>query len=419
MATTRSFSAMLNDYLPNDLFKEELLKRDWLLNNVDKDDGWVGGDLIVPFTGATASSVSFGSLTSSTNVSEFDYQRGSITTQPEVWGTLVFNHRDLMEHGKGLNEKTFLKILPDQVDQFIAYMKEVCSINMLGNSYFATLTADGDTGGAGLMTVDHPERFTIGQTFDLDDGNSNQVAVFVIAVNLNTSVVTVSDTRGGSAFSISSYTTAQSARCYHPGVLVAGTVTNRFTSLSDSLLSVANSGSSTLYGKTKATYPYLQAINIDGSGVTATNILEKIFDAYTTCRTLARGNASTVLLSFKHLGSIMKIIETQKGGYKTTATSTKASIYGWTEIEVVSVKGTLKIVGIQEVENANIMLLDMSALKFYSNGFFRKRQAPDGKEYFEARATSGYTYLVDICLFGDLVLLAPSRCGIIYSIPAY
>jgi hypothetical protein len=37
MATNRSFQAMLNDFLPNTLLKEELVKRDYLLSKVEKD----------------------------------------------------------------------------------------------------------------------------------------------------------------------------------------------------------------------------------------------------------------------------------------------------------------------------------------------------------------------------------------------
>lgn len=415
MSTTRTFNAMLNEYLPNDLFKEEILKRDWLLNNVDRDDDWKGGKLIVAFEGAKASSVKFGSLTASDDIAEYNYQRGSVDDYKEVWGTLKFNHRDLMEHDGKVNEKSFLKILPGQVEDFMQTMKEAVSINMLGSAYFASVT-DATNAATGIMIVDRIDRFQIGQKVTLDDGDSAQASYYVTAVNLNTKAVTLSASRGGAAADVSAYSVAQSARFYHDGVLVGGTATNNFTSLKDSLLSAANGGSSALYGKTKVTYPYLQAINVSGASITATNILEKIFDAYTEVRTRARGNASTILLSFKHLGSIMKLIETQKGAFKVSATSTSASIYGWTEVEVTTVKGNLKIVAIQEIEDDCIMLLDMKALKFYSNGFFKKRQAPDGKQYYETRDTTGYSYILDICLFGELVLLAPSKCGIIHSI---
>ncbi len=417
MATTRSFNSMLNEYLAIDLLKGEFLKRDWLLSNVEKDDGWKSGTLPVPFKGAQASSLKFGGLTDSTDVSEYAYVRGQVTTQPELWGTLKFNHRDLMEHDGKVNEKSFLKQLPDQIDEFMDYIKMMASIHLLSGPHLAVVTVDGTAGG--VLGVDKIDRFDIGQKVTLDDGDSAQVDVYVIAIDVNGSTITVSASRGGAALDVSGYTTAQSAKIYHDGVLVAGTATNNMTSLKSALLSAANGGSATLYGQTKLAYPYLQAVNVSGSGITASNILDRIFDAYTTVRSKARGNANKILLSYKHLGSIMKLIETQKGPFKTTANQMKASQYGWTEIEVTSVKGTLTIIGIQEMADTEIMFLDMGAMKFFSNGMFKKRQSPDGNQFYEVRATTGYYYLVDVSLFGDLIVHKPGNCGIIYAVANY
>ena len=410
MATTRSFSAMLNDYLPNDLLKEEMIKRDWLLSNVEKDDGWQGASsttgeaaYVVPFVGAGASSVEFGSLAGSTDISEDAFVRGRVNTQKEVWGSMIFNHRDLMEHGKNLNEKTFLKILPDRVESFMQYMKEAVSVNLIGPANFAADYGSGGTYGSGLLKMDKIDRFAIGQKFVLDDGTHSKT-LYVTAIDVNTQIITVSATRGGSAYtglvSTDSFTAnSTSNKAYHPGAKTAG-----FQSLIDALLSSANGGGSTLHGVTKTAYPYLQAVNVDGSAITAANILEKLFDAYNTVRQKAKGNANTILMSFKHLGSIMKLIETQKGGFKVTPGASSASEYGWTEIEITSVKGALKIVGIQEMPDAQIVFLDPKSLVFASNGMFRKRQSPEGKEFFEVRNTTGYQYIVDVCLFGELIV---------------
>lgn len=410
MGTTRSFSAMLNQYLPNDLLKEELTKRDWLLQTVEKDNSWKGGDLIVPFKAAGASSVAFGSLTASTDVAEDNYVRGSITTQPEVWGTMIFNHRDLMEHDK-LSEQNFLKILPDTVDDFIQYMKEAVSLSFTNGSNFATLTADGDA--SGNITVDRVERFQLGQKISLFDDNTAAASYYVIAIVMDTSVVTVSATRGGSAANVSAYTVAQNSKVYYDGSKLNG-----LTSLKLSLLSSTNGGSSTLYGQTKTAYPYLQSINVDGSQITGANILDQIFDAFTTIKNKGKGMPNKVVMSYKNLGAIMKLLETQKGAYHADPKSTKVSAYGWTEIDIMGVKGQLTVVGVQEVDDSYIMFLDMrpSVLKIYSNGFFKKRVNPDGREFFEVRATTGYSYLVDVCFFGDIVLQRPSYCGILYSI---
>lgn len=417
MATDRSFNDMLNEYLAIDLLRQEFVKRTWLLEKVEKDDGWKGGTLPVPFKGAQASSIKFGGLTDSADISEYDYVRGQVTTQPEVWATLKFNHRDLMEHDGKVNEKSFLKILPDQIEEMMDYFKMHISLQLLGGPHLATVNVNGTVGG--VLGVDKIDRFELGQKLTLDDGDSAQVNVYVIAIDVNASTITVSATRGGAALDVSAYTVAQSAKLFMDGVLVGGVATNNMTSVKSALLSAANGGSATLYGVSKLAFPHLQAVNVSGAAITAVNLLDKLFDAYTVVRTKARGNADTIVLSYKHLGTIMKLIETQKGPFKVTANSVKASQYGWTEIEITSVKGTLKIVGIQEQDDSEILFLDMSAMKFFSNGMFKRRMSPDGTQYFEVRGSTGYSYIVDHCLFGDLVVHKPGNCGIIHAVANY
>lgn len=417
--TTRTFQDMLNDYLPNELLREEFQKRDYFLSNVEKDDNWMGGPLIVPFEAASASSVTFGTLAGSTDISEYNYQRGEITNQPEVWGSLIFNHRDLMQHNK-LSEQNFLKMLPGQVENFMNYMKMAVSLSITNGPVFATATADGDA--SGNLTVDRPDRFVLGQKVKIDDSDSAAVTGYVRAIDMNTNVVNFYDARtGGSAVNLSGYTTAQAAKCYFDGTdpSNADAATNKLSSIKDALLSATNGGSSTLYGKTKVTYPYLQAINTDGSQINASNILEVIFNAFTNTRVLGKGDPSKVVMSYKHLGSVMKVLEAQKGAYHIDPTGTKVSAYGWTEIDVLGVKGRLTVVGIQEMDDDWIGLIDMRSFMFYSNGFFQKRKGPNGNEYFEIRATTGFSYIVDSCLAGDLVCIRPSYSGIIYSIPSY
>lgn len=415
--TTTSFSAMLNEFLPNDLLKEELIKRSWILNNVERDDTWLGGDLVVPFKAAGASSIKMGSLTAADDIAEDNYQRGKVEDYQEIWGSMIFNEADLQQHGK-ISEQNFLKILPDTVDEFMEYMKEVASSQMHNASYFATVT-DATNAATGVLVVDYPERFVIGQKVTLDDGDSNQASFYVTAINLNTKEVTIATARGGSTYTgVSDYSVDQSARFYYDGVLVAGTVTNKFTSLRDALLSNANGGSANLYGKSKVAYPYLQAINVDGSDITAVNILEKLFDAYSTVRQRARGKANKIVMSLKNFGSCMKAVELQKGAYKTLPNTMKATEFGWSEIQIMSVTGELlTLVGVQEMDNDVIFFLDLTSMKFYSNGFFKKRVDPDdGKEFYTVRNTTGYQYIVDICCFGDLVVHRPGVNGILYSI---
>src|SRR5574343_1163279 len=108
-STTRSFSTMLNEYLTNDLMKTELLERSWLMSNIKIDTSHPGGTVPVPFESGAATSVKFGGLTGSTDVAEYAYVRGTLASPVEMWGTMLFRHRDLLDgHGK-VKEKSFLE----------------------------------------------------------------------------------------------------------------------------------------------------------------------------------------------------------------------------------------------------------------------------------------------------------------------
>jgi len=408
-----SFQSMLNEYLPNRMIMEELVKRDWFLSNLEIDNGWQGSKIIVPFKGAGASSVEFGQLADVADISQSQYVRGSIDSYVEAWASLVFNHRDLLDAEGKIPEATFLKILPGEVDSMVDYFKQVVSTSLGSGSHFAQLATDGQAGGT--FEVDCIDRFQVGQKLVLDDDNSAPLTVYVIAINVNaatvgTGTVTVSLTRSGPAADVSAYTVAQAAKCYHPGALAGS-----FTSIREVLLSAANGGSASVHGVSKLLWPILQATNIPGASVTASNILEKLFDGYTMVRRKAKGNANTVVMSFKHLGSVMKLLETQKGPFAVTK-QPSASIYGWTEIEITSVKGSLRLVGILECPDDVIMYLDMKSMVFRTRGGFRKRKSPEGKEYYEVRGTDGFKYVVDMCLFGQLEVNAPGHNAIMYGI---
>ena len=435
MSTLRTFQAMLNDFLPNELLKEELVKRDFLLSKVEKDDTWIGasgasgngGNLIVPFKGAGASSVAAGGLSASNDIAEDAYVRGTITTQPEIWGSMIFNHRDLIEH-ETVSEKNFLKILPDAVNDFMDYMKNVVSVNLLNGKYFAALTATASSTN-GVITVDRPDRFVVNQKVTVSDaGLTTDVTGYVYngagGIDLNAGTITLVTTRGGST------TVDFSAATGSPKTFIAGAITTnsplcyndgfRLNGMSDirsALLSSANGGSATLYGQTKTNYPYLQAINMSGASITNANIVEKIFNGYTLTRRLGKGSPTDIIMSYNNLGLVLQVVEASKGAYNVKQGSKSASQYGWTEISIGSVTNQeLKFVGVQEMADDVVIYLDWRALKFYSNGFFRKRKSPDGIEYFEVRATTGYQYIIDVCLFGDLVVYRPSYCGIVYGI---
>jgi len=406
MATSRDFNAMLNEYLPDELLKETLIKRTWILENIKLDNKWHGGNYIVPFRGARGTSVKHGALEAQGSIAKFQYVRGSVTAYKEMWGSLRFEQRDLIDHQTGrIPEDTFLRVLPQQIDEFMGYFKEVLSLQLLNGLAVAKFSADGDA--TGIIAVDRVERFEIGQKVQVLDDDTAAVDAFVTAINMNTNELTLEDAAsGGAAVDLSALTTAQNARLIWDNVGAAG---NGFVDLKRSLLSAANSsggvsGTAALYGVTKTAWPYTQAINISGAAITAANIVEKIFDAYTDVKNKGKGNPSVALMSYKNFGSVLKATESGKGAYHQNQTSMKVSHYGWTEVDITGTKGALKVVAIQEIDDDWIGLLDTSSMTFASNGMIRKRRNPEGHLYYEVRDTTGYFYIVDVFVFGEFIL---------------
>jgi len=186
--------------------------------------------------------------------------------------------------------------------------------------------------------------------------------------------------------------------------------------LKQALLSAANGGSTKIHGVSKLAYPLLQAVNIDGSAISASNIVEKLFDAYTEVRERTKGRATEYLMSLKNYGSVMKAIEGDKGAYRVVE-EPKKSLFGWMEMTIANVTGqVIKFIGIQEMDDDIIPLVDWRSITFRTNGFFKKRISPDGREYFEVRGEDGYQYIVDTCLFGEVEYGKPGHSAIIHTI---
>jgi len=408
MATTASFNNMLNEYVNEKLLMSMLKERNYFFNMLDHSKDWQGGSYILPWLAGVGSSVKWGGLSASNDIAEETTLRGEVSIK-EVYGTMKFNSTDLLRNGK-VSEQNFLKILPDALERHMKFMSDLISTSIMNSGFVSKATADGTAGG--LITVDDPERFQIGMKVSVDDDNSTAQAGYVTAIDMNTGVLTIKDARSsGSAVNLSGYALAQNAKIYAEGQQDDG-----FESLTNVLLSSANGGGSTYGGQTKASYPILQAINVDGSSITATNILSKIFDAYVTIRKRGGGAPFKVLMSYKNFGSCLKSLENSKGAFNTVPGKKASSVYGWTSISVAGFAGELELVAVQECNNEHILFIDPSSMKFASVGGIQRMKSPDGNEYFVERATTGYTYIVDHQLHGNMLVKIPQHNGILYGI---
>jgi hypothetical protein len=412
MATTRSFNNMLLEYVHYGLLKDEHDKRNYLMQKVERDNGWKDGPLPIAFEGGAESSFKLGGLTDEADIAEAVFVKGYCPQQKEIWGSLKWHERDLQEHsgtggGDSVSEQSFLKNLPKRLSGFMDAMKELVSTALLAGSHLGKCTAAGTAGG--VVAVDRPERFVIGQKLQIV-GNSTLVC-YVIAIDINGNKLTVSATRGGAAVDASSVDLGD--KIYIDG---GETAANRFTDLVDQLLPASAGGSPTLFGISKLAYPFTQPVAVDGSSLGATNCLEVIFDAWQEVIRKGRGTTDkTLLMSYKHMGNVMKQLEKNSGAFRHV--ETKVSAYGYTEITVAGAKGVVKLAAVQEMRDDVMIFVDWSAMKFHTNGDFHIHKDPEGKAYHTVRTTSGYYYVTDLCLRGELVVHSPWKMGIIHSIP--
>jgi hypothetical protein len=415
------FNNMLKRYMPYQLLDEETKKRSWFWGKVMKDENWFRGRLEVPFYGAEASSLAMGNLVGATDISESKPVLGYVDTFRELWGAMKFYEMDLDLHGD--MEASFLKIYPDQLNKFIGRMSERISL-ILMNGYLDKLTATGGTNGTGVLDVNHPERFTIGERIHLYDGtdaaaNTAEDHGYVIAIDMANKRITVSDTRGGSASAtldnstnINAYTVANNARIDIQGGSPTDSTESRFTSLRSQVLSSANGGSASILNQTKTAYPYLQAQQHDGSSVTAANILDSTFDFFFDTLNLGKGNPTEIVMDFTNFKNCAKALEVSRN---FTVTDKKAG-YGWRSISVLGSEGEMDITAVREQENDVMFIQDWRGMKFHGSHFFDRKRHLDGNEFYLTRSAQGYDYIVDIRFFGDLVVSAPSHQGIVHSI---
>lgn len=413
MATDRTFNAMLNENLHYDLLRNEFVERQWLMSKCVQNEKWKGGTIPIPFEGASASSVEFGSLPVSTDIADSLYVRGTLSTAKEMWGTLKFRHRDIIEHNGRVNEDSFLSLLPGEIERFMKRVKNKSSITAL-HGYADVATANGDA--SGNITVAHPERFSVNEKVYVDDDDSAAVVGYIRTINMNSGVLTLYDARsGGSVVNLSTYTTAQNAKIYFSGS--QPTTSAGWTSVRQQLLSAANGGDSTIFGVTKTLYPYTQALNISGSTFTEDNILEGLFNKFVTFRNRCDGVGQSYLMSYQNWAAALKNVQSIHGPFSVDPASRKSSEYGWDEIAIGGPKGNIKLVAVQEMSDSEIYYIDPKSFTFHSNGGFQKLVTPDGNMYQLSRdATNGISYLVDLYLYGDLVCQNPLANGVIHSV---
>lgn len=428
--TTLNFNQMLKKYLPYNLLAEEFIKRNYFMQKVNIKDGWKGGQMDIPFKAAKATDYRFGGLVSKSKLGKARYGIGSVNEYKELWGAMVFDDHDLMRHGD--MEQSFINILPDQINDFVFGMKEVVARSLLNGGHICKVN-DVTNAATGVVGVPRPEFFDLDQFIEFRDAAGVLLASgFVNEIHMADMAIVVKDARidaGGAVVDLAA-----------AGVVIGSKVTIQgdsttaaFTSLDSQLLPASAGGSANIFGVNKLSTPYTQSYAVDGSGLAsdAQGLLHKIFQTQNRVRAIANGsNPSEAVMGYGLLATIMEALETggAAAGSVTNrqyyAKDMKTSLYGWTEIEVVGIGGTLKLVGVNEMADDSIKILDWRGIDMHTNGLFERHKDINGNEFTVVRndedtvaaGSTGFQYITDIRMFGELVVSKPSYQATIHSI---
>ena len=426
MATTKAatFGDMLNEYLVYDLLEEAFKEQNWLWSNCNVKKTWDGGTLIVPFQDHTANSIRMGALTAEADLNTAGYVRGSVAGYKEAYGSIYFNSRDLLDHGK-VSEQNFIRLLPTQLDQLMKYMRQTVSIQILNGGALDSVATGWAGGAAGTVDALHPERFSRTQFVKLVDTTGPTTATgYIRTIDKSTGELTIYDAvTGGSLVDLTGLDDTTK-------IYIRDADTTQFNSLKNDLLLAANGGSDTFAGVNKLDSTFSQAIQYDaggatgtgpdwnsGTAVTGSDILTLVFDALR--KNYQRGgSANLAIMSFKHFSAAMLALEKGSGGFRHVKPS--VNFAGYSEIEVGGVQGSIKLLGIREMDDNFIAMVDRKYMDFHCGvAPFQPLASPEGIKYYTVRAETGYTYITDLRLAGDFIYSNPWSATAIHNIPDY
>lgn len=401
-----NFSDMLREYAPHTVIEDSFSKDNYLWGKLEKDKEWKDGvEYQIPVELSGASDFEMGALVSESNLGSSIYKKLTLSTQPQMTGAMVFNERDLKRYGN--LKQSFLKLLPGEVNKFTRRARQHWSVKLLKGS-LAIATADGTAGGE--IEVDKPQYFAVGQRVEVSADSPATVSGFVTAIDMEAKTLTIMTARtAGSAVDLSGFAAADNTKVNIPG----SEDVEDFTSFADYLLPASAGGSDTIYGINKSIYPILQPQVADGASYTASNITDKLTDFYYDVKDLGKVDAAEILVPFHVFKAFAKKIEANK----RYMVKDKMSGVGFSSLYIDGPSGEMKLTALSDMALDKAFVINWEDFCFAGYRFLDKVKDPDGNEYHKIRSTSGYKYIVDLVLQGELIAKKLSGSAVIHSIP--
>jgi len=431
--TTPNLNSMIKRYMPYGLLKMELERQNWFIEKVSKKNDFKGGILEVEFKAAKSTSIRYGKLVPSDKITGPKYAKGLMHGYKEIWGALKFLDHDLAKHDD--LKKSFVEALLKEIPDFIISMSDKVSHALLNGASYTRVVGIADAA-TGVLKIARPEMLEIGQyvEFGADSATVKSSFGYVSSIDMG-------DENGGDVTFVAAMTDVDAETNKIDFTTVAGNVTTviasgdglrledgfhtasaalTFTSLPEQLLSLANGGSATLFGVEKKKYPFLQSLNRVVTGATsAQDMLGHLFDMIALNKRMNKtAIVKEVVMSNVVLAKIVKSIELNEmigatGQKRFTSSDTKYNAFGWTEVTVSALGQSVKFVGINELNDDYMIGIDFTSMDLLTNGMFERRKSPSGNEFYEERSETGFTYIVDIRFFGELVVSQPYKNFII------
>jgi hypothetical protein len=440
MALTRSWQGIINDKLDLNKIMFSGLKRSELINQLSKKKGWLGTSgtgadkrsYIVNFAGNQPGAVSIGSYADIADIAKFDPIKGMVQSYVETTFSLNFNEEDLLDITNDSEMEAMVNVGVIEQASVLTQQVKNCYEDMFINGSKVLNITDVTYASIGKLTVDRPEKVRVGQMLQLAataaTGTKNQ-KVFIKSVNKNTKEIEFSTTLGGATASLVGNVGAASATfvCVYGTVATAGTISG-FDGYRNVLLSSANGGDSTYLGHTKTTYQFLQALNINGSTWTASDIVPKIFEAW-------NGEIDYQLMSYKgkkakslqvspaNYAKILNSFEMYKGSFrKNDADTLKMFDAGSIAISSLETGGELVFERVPSMPDDIMVLPNMDTWAMVSDRdlAFRKDvgnpNGMNGYKWTETRNSTGFTHTLDGRHRVQTVCGAPEANAIIHGL---
>ena len=446
MAIAAAWQTIINDKMDLNEMAYAQLKRSAMYDALTKSADWLGvsssgsdkRSYKVEFLAGGTGNVRMGGLSASAAIQKAKPVVGLVQSYKDITMSLMFNEKDLEDFeigSKGYENKVMVSVAR-QIEGNTQNTKNRIEDQFINGGIVCNVTSIANAA-TGILVVDRPEKLKIGDNVQLaaaDASSDKNKQVFVIGINKNTKAVTFSLTQGGSAGNISTYvaSTAALTKIAVDGTVdSAGAITGALDGIKPVLLSAANGGDATYLGLTKTAYPFLQALNINGSTYTSSDILQNIFQSWSTEIALQltefKGKkAKNLQVSPLNYAKIAQSYEFHKGSFRKNDDPT-LKVFDASKMTIASMEtgGELTFERNESLSDDVMYGLNMESWRLISNKALSYRKGeiqPSGYlgySWYTERVAGdggGYTHILDGGMSAQIVCGSPESNFVIHGL---